>query len=230
VRSVSLSELEIVFFMIVAVAAIEAWRVRHVGAKLILRGFKFTPTGTGEFLYILGRRSGVLGWLLSLFGLQALTGFSATDNEVARETVGPSGFESVYAPLADIAGSKCSYYRAFWVLVLSLAFYAYGLLSLARAISKSDDDERQSAMAGASYTLWGCLLCGTLLYLWYALSKRVVISVWTKGGVSVGISFKRGVVENRTIELKVASEVVDSINGRLLGKKQGSSLNAKGGE
>src|SRR5204863_9125617 len=132
---------------------------RHTVPNLVLREFRVgSPQTTGEFLYILGRRSGVIAWLMTLLGLQAQTSFSVTDDEVVRETVGPSGFESIYAPLREISVSRCSYYRAFWVLLLSLAFYLYGLMTLFAAISGSDDYDRQRALAAASYTLWACAI------------------------------------------------------------------------
>jgi hypothetical protein len=215
--------LQFALLLILLVALVEWWRLRHAGPNLVLREFRVgSPEDTGEFLYILGRRSGVLAWVLTLFGLTAQTSFSVTNDEVARETVGPWGFESSYAPLAEISASRCSYYRAFWVLVLSLAFYSYGLVSLVLAMSKSDDYARQSAMASASYTLWGCLVFGTFCYIWYALSKRVLISVVARGDVALGISFKRSLIENVGVELKKAVDAVDLMNARILARNPGA--------
>lgn len=120
-----------------------------------------------------------------------------------------------------MSASRCSYYRAFWVLVLSLAFYLYGLLTLAIAMSRSNDYERQTAMAAASGTLWIGLICGTVCYIWYALSKRVVISVAARGDVSLGISFKRSVVENVGVDLSQTVEAVDLMNSQILLKHPG---------
>jgi len=115
--AISFSELQVAFSLILLVAVMEWWRLRHAGPNLVLREFRVgSAESTGEFLYILGRRSGIVAWLLVLFGLHAQTSFSVTDDEVARETVGPSGFESLYAPLSEITASRCSYYRAFWLL------------------------------------------------------------------------------------------------------------------
>jgi hypothetical protein len=213
--------LEIALLPILLVALIEWWRLRHAGPNLVLKEFRVAPTDTGEFLYILGRRAGVIAWLLSIFGLTAQSSFSVTNDEVARETVGPFGFESLYAPLAELTASACSYYRAFWVLVLSLAFYLYGLASLFLAISKSEDYTRQRDLAGASDTLWACLILGTLCYIWYALSKRVLISVVARGGVSLGISFKRSIVENVGVEMNKAVVAVDLMNARILTRNSG---------
>jgi hypothetical protein len=213
------SELEAALLVILVVAAIEAWRLRHAGPNLVLLEMRVGSDRTaGEFLYILGRRAGIVAWILSLFGLIAQTSFSVTDDDVVRETAGPWGFESCYAPLAEVSASRCSYYRAFWVLVLSLAFYLYGFLTLAVAMSRSNDYQRQAAMAAASGTLWVCLICGTACYVWYALSKRVLISVAARGDVGLGISFKRSIVENVGVELSRTIEAVDLLNSRILAK------------
>jgi hypothetical protein len=223
VFGISFSELQVAFSLILLVAVIEWWRLRHAGPNLVLREFRVgSAESTGEFLYILGRRSGIVAWLLVLFGLHAQTSFSVTDDEVARETVGPSGFESLYAPLSEITASRCSYYRAFWVLVLSLAFYLYGLIMLLLAMIQSNDYQRQRALAAASDILWLCLVCGTACYLWYALSKRVLISVTARGDVGLGVSFKRGIIGNVGIELRKAVAAVDLMNARILAKSRGN--------
>jgi hypothetical protein len=216
---IGIPELQVAFVLILLAALVEWWRLRHAGPNLVLREFRVgTAETAGEFLYILGRRSGLVAWLLTLFGLQAQTSFSVTDDEVARETVGPRGFEYLYSPLTEISSSRCSYYRAFLVLVLSLAFFAYGLITLLSAVLRENDYVRQRALAGASDTLWPCLILGTACYIWYAQSKRVLISVVARGDVGMGISFKRSVIENVGIELKKAIEAVDLMNARILAK------------
>lgn len=219
---IGIPELQGALFLILLAAVAEWWRLRHAGPNLVLREFRVgSAETTGEFLYILGRRSGLIAWLLTLFGLQAQTSFSVTNDEVARETVGPRGFEYLYSPLAEISSSRCSYYRAFMVLVLSLAFYAYGLFTLLSAMLRDNDHVRQRALAEASDTLWVSLVLGTACYIWYALSKRVLISVVARGDVGMGISFKRSVIENVGVELKKAVEAVDLMNARILAKHPG---------
>jgi len=222
VLGIGISQLQVAFVLIAFVAVVEWWRLRHTGPNLVLREFRIAaPETTGEFLYILGRRSGLIAWLLTLFGLHAQTSFSVTDNEVAREKIGPNGFEYLYAPLAEISSSRCSYYRAFWVLALSLIFYLYGLMTLVLAMSTTNDYDRQRALSGASEILWFCLVLGTACYIWYALSKRVLISVVARGDVGLGISFKRSVIENVGVELTKAIEAVDLMNSRILAKHPG---------
>lgn len=210
-------ELQIVLVLIGIAAVVEWWRLRHAGPNLVVREFRAgTVETTGEFLYILGRRSGLIAWLLVLFGLHAQTSFSVTDREVARETVGPRGFEYVYAPLSEIGVSRCSYHRAILALVSAIAVYLYGLITLATAVLKTNDYVRQAALASASTTLWICLILGTACYLWYSLSKRIVISLISHSEVEIGISFKRSVIENVSVHLAQSIEVVDLINARIL--------------
>jgi len=214
-----ISAFQIALFALLAVALMEFWRLRRAGPNLVLREFRVgTDSTAGEFLYILGRRSGIVAWVLTLFGLEVQTSLSVTDDEVTLERVGPRGFTYSYAPLAEISASHCSYYRAFGALVLSLAFYAYGLWNLLRNMPAPTDYDRQTQLASASATLWACLILGTVCYVWYALSKRVLISVIANGEVTLGISFKRSVIENLAVELKRSIEAVDLMNRRILAK------------
>jgi|SRR5579871_663079 len=210
---------QVAILLICLVALSEWWRLRDAGPNVVVQDFRMETGETkGEFLYVLGRRSGISEWFLGLFGLQAQISFSVTDDEVTRESAGPRGFESLYAPLAEIGSSRCSYYRAFWVLALSIFFYLYGLFNLLAAVVKSDDYARQQALSTGSDTVWGCLVLGTACYVWYAFSKRVLISVSAKGGVVLGISFKRSIVENVAVELQKAMAAVDLMNARILAK------------
>jgi hypothetical protein len=216
---VVLLELQYLLFLIVAVFLIEAWRLRSSGPRLVLREFRIQPDApSGEFVYIQGRRAGVLAWFLTLIGLPAQTSFSVTRDEVARETMGPSGFQSAYAPMTDVCSSMCYFYRAFSILVLSFLCYAAGLLNFLTAALRSNDYARQVALREASTSLWISLSAGTLLYVWYVLSKRVIIAVRSTGGDVLGISFKRSIIENVGVDLKRAMEAVDLVNARLASK------------
>lgn len=211
------TSIEFALPLIVLAALLEFWRLRHAGPNLVIREFRLSsPESTGEFLYILGRRGGLFAWLLAPFGLHPQTSFSVTHDEVTRETVGPHGFEHQYAPLAEIDSTHCSYYRAFSALLLSIVFYSLGLFKFLSALSKSNDYAQQSALADASGTLWVSLLGGTACYLWYALSKRVFLSLTATGGTTIGISFKRSVLDNLVVELKQTMDAVDRINLRIL--------------
>src|SRR5438045_2625953 len=102
-----LPSLEVLLSVIVVVVAVEWWRLRHSGPGLVLKEFRIEHEPVnGEFIYILGRRSGILAWFLTLFRLESLTSFSVTRDEIARETVGPWGFDSHYAPIADVCTSR----------------------------------------------------------------------------------------------------------------------------
>ncbi len=215
-----------VLAIILCAAFIEWWRLRGTGPKLVIREFRTRPDQTGEFLYILGRPAGVVSWLLSQVGMHAQTSFSATDDEISREVAGPSGFQTVYAPLREISCSTCSYYRAFLVLALSMASYLCGFGFLALALFKSNN--RRVAMAEISEYLWISAIAGTVFYIWYALSKRVLISVLAHGGFNIGISFKRSVLENVQVELGQAMQAIDLINERLRAFKPGQGENHAG--
>src|SRR5262249_6235715 len=129
------------------------------------------------------------------------------------------GFEYLYAPIAEISSSRCVYYRAFLTLVLSLGFYIYGLTTLLSAMLIADDSARQHALEAASSTLWPSLVLGTTCYIWYALSKRILISVVARGSVRIGISCKRGLLGSSGVELKKTIAAVDLMNSRILAKR-----------
>jgi hypothetical protein len=210
-------ELQFLLAPIILVALIELWRLRRSGPAVAIRQFRIeADSPSGEFIYVLGRRTGVIAWVLGLFGLEPQASFSVTRDEVARETVGAFGFESLYAPIVKVSGSNCSYYRAFSVLILSIAFYVFGLMNVLISAANSNDYTQQNALQGSSRWLWISLVCGTLCYGWYVISKRVILTVRAAGPIDLGIAFKPGIIENVGLDLNRAMAAVDLINERLL--------------
>jgi hypothetical protein len=106
---IGVSELQVAFLLILLVAVIEWWRLRHAGPNLVLREFRVGSAETaGEFLYILGRRSGIVAWLLTLFGLHPQTSFSQTTKSLAKPSARVVSSTSTRRSLKSVRHGVCT--------------------------------------------------------------------------------------------------------------------------
>jgi hypothetical protein len=208
--------------VLIVLLVLERLRLRVKGPALVLREFKVSPAEReGELVVVRGRPSGLLGYVLTLLHLQDTASLVVTDKEVRVETASLHGLSAEYVPIAAVASSQCVYFRAFLMLVA--AFLIYGTAAFAFLYSflgSGSDYDRQRELSSLRTPLWAAIVVGTVFYVAYALSKRILISVETDGGRIIGLAFKRSVIENVSIELDQARKAVEMLNGRLLAKRE----------
>ncbi len=60
------------------------------------------------------------------------------------------------------------------------------------------------------------LLIGLLFFIAYWLSKKIAISIQTKGGMIMGLSFKRSVIENIPVDIQKAIQAITIINNNVI--------------
>jgi ribosomal protein S27AE len=59
------------------------------------------------------------------------------------------------------------------------------------------------------------LILGVFLVILYWLSKKIYIAVHTKGGLSLGLSFKRSIIENISVDFEQDMKVIKIINRKI---------------
>jgi hypothetical protein len=192
----------------------ERWRLRGKGLAMVLDEFRLDQSArSGERVYVRARAAGFMGAILHAFGWERGTVLSVTDQDFILDRVGLSGFRSQYVPLSHVASSGCEFYRALSFLLLAFVACIIGFISfLVSFVSSSGDYDRQAAFRVVSPLLfWSAVLAG-IFYVVYVFSKRVVLSVETFGGVRMGLSYKRSVIEGTPIELEQAVEAIRLLN------------------
>ena len=60
------------------------------------------------------------------------------------------------------------------------------------------------------------LIIGGLFLIAYYLSKKIVISVETSGGMVLGLSFKRSVIENVSVDIEQALKAIRIVNQKVI--------------
>ena len=60
------------------------------------------------------------------------------------------------------------------------------------------------------------LVIGGIFLIAYYLSKKIAISLETSGGMVLGLSFKRSVIENVSVDLEQALKVIRIVNQKVI--------------
>jgi hypothetical protein len=161
------------------------------GRPLVLRRYNIDEKGK-ILVDIVGRQSGVLAWLFVTMGLDAETSL-----QVSRQTLtfkSSSFFGTTYntVPLTMISSTHCGYTKSAELLILGLIFTLVGLPTIILSIF------------------------GIILLIGYWLSKQLTIYIETTGGMLIGLSFKRSIIENVQIDIDDALKTTHLINRLVL--------------
>lgn len=182
--------------------------IRIAGPTLVLRRFKIDETPSANVLVdIVGRASGITAWLLTVMGFDAETSLKVTGKEVSFISSSLFGQTHQVVPLPSVSSTHCGYSKPIGYLIIGVIFLIGGILSGIVSIL----DQR----GGGGNILIGLVIGGIFLIAYY-LSKKIVISLETSGGMVLGLSFKRSVIENVSVDIEQALKTMGIVNQRII--------------
>lgn len=174
--------------------------IRIAGPILVLRKFIIEEDQSSNVLVdIVGRASGITAWLLTVIGLDAETSLKVTDKEVSFKSSSVSGQTHQVVPLPSVSSIHCGYSKSISYLILGAIVL---LTSLFTVLDQG---------GGGAFFLIGLIIGGVFLVAYY-LSKKIVVSVETSGGIVLGLSFKRSVIENVSVDIDKALKAIEIVN------------------
>lgn len=182
--------------------------LRISGPTLVLKKFKVDGSAPdGVLVYIGGRASGVIGWLLTVIGLYGERSFRVEGKQISFETSSRFGQLHQVVPLTNVSSTHCGYSKPIGLLIMGVLFGVGGILS---AFS------RQS---GSGPVVLVLLIVGALFVIGYLLSKKIIISLQSDGGMQMGLTFKRSVIENIPVDIDKALQTIQFINEKVIESK-----------
>ena len=149
----------------------------------------------GRYVEIKGRESGLLSYVLSILGIDPTTNMVVDSKNFLFEEGSWAGFKRRVIPLHHISSMFYGYHKP-WkeaVAILGATFFLSSALGAA------------SPKLGLFVFLLG--LAGAIAY--YVLNKELQIGVVEQSGFSAAISFKRSVMEGKSIDEHEAELVIN---------------------
>jgi hypothetical protein len=177
------------------------------GTSVVLKKFRLNRDPSAKIaVEIVGRREGVVSWFLSLLKLEPNVRLVVTDSEVSIQTGSLSGISNTHIPLTKLYAVTCGYQRSI-LAIAGAALFAAGFIWMVLLTFAS----RVNYNIGP--TAIGLLGLAMVCAIIYYLSKRIGIAFETSRGH--GVTFKRSVIENVSVDLPEALEAIDLINARI---------------
>lgn len=201
----------IVFFIL----AVVVWRERKgfvSGTPIVLKRFRLSQDpAAGAVIEITGRVSGVVSWILTLLRVEPEFQFTATRDSVSIRRESLRGTQHTFVPLSAVTGTNCGYQRS--ILAFAFAVYfAFDCVSYLLVGFLSNNRDEVGTNMGLAF---GFLILAGIAALIYFLSKKV--GLWIESSLhSHGLSFKRSVIENVSVELPQALRAIEILNSLVL--------------
>lgn len=174
------------------------------GSTLVLRKFKINEdSSTDLFVEIVGRASGLTAWLVTVIGFDAETILKVTKQEISFKSSSLFGQTHQVVPLQCISSTHCGYSKPIGYLFLGVIIMIGGIFA--------GLDQR----GGGSIDLFLIIFGGIFLVAYY-LSKKIVISIETSGGLLMGLSFKRSLIENVDVDIEQALKAIMIVNSKIV--------------
>ena len=170
------------------------------GATLALRTYTVSPD-EDVLVNIVGRKTGFLGWLLAMMGLDPITTLQVTRQHVTFQETGFFGVTYKTLPLTMVASTECGYKKSAGDLVWGILFILAALFFAA-------------AGAGGGFVLF--LILGGYQLFRYWISRTISVGIVTAGSTFFGVRFKRGLIENVSVDLELAVQTAQLINSNVI--------------
>ena len=200
-NSAPLAGIIIVFIILIAIARGK----KTNSASLVLSKFYVNENDPNEiFVSISGRGEGIIAWLLTVLKIYGETTFELNDDCISMNYLSMQGNINHIIPLTCVSSSYCGYTQSIIALILGIFFSIIGFFML-----MINSIRLQGLFS---------LFFGVILLIAFFFSKRLFITVETRGGLTPGIKFKRSIIGNVPVDFNKAKSVVEIIKNKTIQK------------
>jgi len=188
-------------------------------AALATKEFTVHPQGSADGLYvrIVGRKSGLFAWLLSLLQIDATTIFEVYQDRIVFKSANLSGATNTTVPLASVCLTASGFFKPVLYIILAVLLFVPASMGLLAALMVASHSS-EAAFAAGCFPMILLAFCALLVWL-YFLRKTLLVSIQANSGTLIAIAFKRSVMEGVTVEAEDAERVISLVNQLLLGQQ-----------
>ncbi|WP_139163983.1 hypothetical protein [Desulfoluna spongiiphila] len=154
-----------------------------------------------DCLHVIGRQGGVVAFLLSLMKIDPTTEIKCNDERVEVTQSSFFGRQTINIPLVAMTGVIGGFQKP-KALFFAIIAVLFGGVSL-------------SVEAGAGAAIASLVIAAVLAAI-YVLKQEMALNVQNGGDTLWGLSFKRSVIENVTVDIDKVNEAVYLINKNVL--------------
>ncbi len=157
------------------------------------------PDEAGRFIFIRGRKTGIVAWLLTTLSLDADVALAVMEGRIEFEQSSLSGKEKTMIPLSSISSTEYGYHKPWRSALILFAVTETVISNLLGEISSSH--ARYGYDSGSSLpSLLAGLLAGAIAgVLFYIYNRKLRLGFREHSNHFNGIEFKRSFIEGREV-------------------------------
>jgi hypothetical protein len=159
-----------------------------IGSKALALQEKVIDPNGPCYVRLVGRKSGLVDWLLTLCGINTKTTLEVYADRIEYSYGSLSGNILEVIPLSKVSNLYCGRFKPFILLVLAVI-----------------------SLIGAFFTFGISLIPAILFFIYYFLKKTTLISIIPNSGSAAAVAFKRSIIENKNISDEEAQQIIQII-------------------
>jgi hypothetical protein len=172
-----------------------------MGTVWILKTFQVDETAlTGAHVFVEARQPGMFAFILNLLGLDPTATLKVTKGSISFRMSKLSGMTQTSTSLNQIGSFQGGYKKPIELLVLAFVIFVIGITI------------DITAGLGAPVFTIGSMIISLILIACYALFKHLFIGFETSGGAYYGMVFKRGILNNVSVDIDQIEYTIAFIN------------------
>ena len=169
------------------------------GAPWILKTFQVDETGmTGAHVFIEARQPGLFGFILNLIGLDPTAQLKVTKGSVSFRATSLSGMVETSTSLTQVGSFQGGYSKPIIYIIMAPFMLILGITF-------------DIILETLGFTFLGLLL-SLICVILYALQKNLAFGFETSGGAYYGMSFKRGILNNVSVDIEQVEHALLLVN------------------
>ncbi|MBE7494342.1 MAG: hypothetical protein HS117_05325 [Verrucomicrobiaceae bacterium] len=188
----------------VVVLSVLAQLSRNKAITLVItkwRASNVPDAGDGRFVVIVGRREGIISWLLSILGVDATSSIQVSETRIEFEEASLSGKVKRLIPLKSVCSTLYGFTKP-WKKALVIAALLFAASSfIATAMAEYGRGPNLLVLLG------GFVVSIVLGVVYYHLNKQFTLGFIEDSGHVSAIQFKRSVIEGQEINETQAAYV-----------------------
>ena len=151
------------------------------------------------FVRLVGRKSGLLDWLLTIGGINTTTVLEVYEDRIEYSYGSLSGRIREMIPMSKVSNLICAHFKP--VILFFLA--AIALIAGIVMACVMDGDERNLCLIPFCLSL--------IFFIYYWLKKTTVIEIIPNSACMSAAAFKRSLIENRNISDEDARRIINIV-------------------
>ena len=171
--------------------------------SLIVKQFYASPTPNeaGNYVEIVARQGGLLGWIFSIFKIDPTYRMSVSYDELTHEATSFSGFRKSVVTTGSLSSSFYGYHKPYSNALSILSIFLLTAYSFEGLISNTAD-------------ILICILGFAIAGVYYAVNKELLIGFSEINAKNYAMTIKRSVIEGKEItenDLKLIVEIITTV-------------------